>query len=195
MKNYKSYFFFSTKVACIFLNLLVALSSCSKKNYPSEDGYSFKTIDNKPDYANLDFWAAHPWKKDPSDSIPQPLRNSFHPDSSVDVFFIHPTSLTENSNTTWNAGFDDAALNIKTDYSSILYQASVFNESCRVFAPRYRQAHIKAFFVPDSISSPYFDLAYNDIREAFLYYLKYYNKGRPIIIAAHSQGPKHAGRL
>jgi hypothetical protein len=30
---------------------------------------------------------------------------------------------------------------------------------------------------------------------AFLYYLEHYNNGRPVIIASHSQGTTHAGRL
>ena len=40
-----------------------------------------------------------------------------------------------------------------------------------------------------------FDIAYQDVKEAFEYYLKNYNNGRPIIIAGHSQGSKHAQRL
>lgn len=196
MKNYKSYFWGLSKFKYIFLScIMLALVSCSKKNYSSQPAYQFKSVDHKPDYTDLHYWAAHPWKNDPSDSVPRPLRSAFRQDSSVDVFFIHPTTLTSNDDQRWNADIDDAAINAKTDYSSILYQASVFNESCRVFAPRYRQAHIKAFFVPDSVSKPYFDMAYEDIKAAFIHYLKYYNNGRPIIIAAHSQGTKHAGRL
>ena len=39
------------------------------------------------------------------------------------------------------------------------------------------------------------DLAYNDIREAFIHYLENFNQGKPIIIASHSQGTIHAKRL
>ena len=52
--------------------------------------YYFKSNDGKPDYSNLDYWAAHPWKKDPSDSIPTPLKDEIR-DSIADVFFLHPT--------------------------------------------------------------------------------------------------------
>ena len=38
-------------------------------------------------------------------------------------------------------------------------------------------------------------MAYEDVRNAFLYYLNTENKGRPIIIAGHSQGTLHAARL
>jgi hypothetical protein len=40
-----------------------------------------------------------------------------------------------------------------------------------------------------------FDTAYADVKNAFLYFLNNENKGRPLIIAAHSQGTIHAGRL
>jgi Protein of unknown function (DUF3089) len=40
-----------------------------------------------------------------------------------------------------------------------------------------------------------FELAYSDIKKAFIHYLDYYNQGRPIIIASHSQGTTHAKRL
>ncbi len=171
------------------------LVSCSKQNFSSLPTYQFKSADKKPDYADLHYWAAHPWKRDPSDSVPKPLRASYTQDSSVDVFFIHPTTLTAKNDKRWNADIDDATINAKTDYSAILYQASAFNEQCRVFAPRYRQAHIVSFFIPANESVAYFEMAYEDVKTAFEYYLQHYNNGRPIIIASHSQGTKHAGRL
>lgn len=196
MKNYETYFLFRVIAAVFLYSLLISASvSCSKKNFASYPEYQFSSTNKKPDYSILNYWAAHPWKKDPSDSVPKPLRKFYHSDSSVDVFFIYPTSLTSENDYRWNADIDDAQINSKTDYSSILYQASVFNESCRVFAPRYRQAHLKAFFIPDSVSEKYFDTAYQDVKNAFEYYLNHYNNDRPIIIASHSQGTKHAARL
>lgn len=148
-----------------------------------------------PDYVQLNYWAAHPWKKDPSDSIPKPLRND-PIDSIADVFFLYPTSYTNRTGFNSNAGIDDALLNAKTDYSSILYQASVFNQSCRIFSPRYRQAHITNFFINNKDKTDAaFDIAYADIKTAFEYYLTHWNNGRPIIIAGHSQGSKLAETL
>lgn len=153
------------------------------------------SVTNRPDYSRLECWAAHPYKKDPSDSIPEPLRAGTIQDSVVDVFFLHPTTLVSSKDTQWNAAIYDPSLNARTDYTTILYQASVFNE-CRVFAPRYRQAHIRAYFTKDTAAARNaFDLAYEDIRTAFQYYLDHYNQGRPIIIASHSQGTTHAQRL
>ncbi len=170
---------------------------CAPGYSRSVTGYSRSGADTagRPDYSSLDYWAAHPYKHGPSDSVPAPLRADFRKDSSVDVFFIHPTTLTDFAAQEWNADLHDEALNARTDRTTILFQASVFNEY-RVFAPRYRQAHLRAYYTKDSASArSAFDLAYSDVRTAFQYYLDHYNQGRPIIIASHSQGTTHAERL
>ncbi len=115
----------------------------------------------------------------------------------ADVFFLHPTTfIKEIRNSALNADVNDDALNKETDEKTILNQASVFNNCARIFAPRYRQAHLKAYFRPNSDNSKEaFDTAYADLKKAFQYYLDHYNQGRPIIIAAHSQGAMHAIRL
>jgi hypothetical protein len=113
----------------------------------------------------------------------------------VDVFFIHPTTFTNTTDERWNADIDDEVLNSKTDRSTILFQASAFNQ-VRVFSPRYRQANLKAYFTSDTIHAVQaFELAYEDVRNAFQFYLDHYNNGHPIIIASHSQGSTHAIRL
>jgi len=153
-------------------------------------------VPSPPDYSDLYYWAAHPGKWDYSDSIPSFLKNEVR-DTSVDIFFLHPTTYTSNfQNSNMNGDVNDSILNHLTDVRTILYQASVFNGSCRVFAPRYRQAHLKAYFQMNSDQSKKaFDLAYEDLKSAFKYYLDHWNQGRPIIIAAHSQGSMHAVRL
>lgn len=175
---------------------VIAFFSCSKYHTPAVTDYKFKSTTGKPDYSNLNYWASHPWKEDAADNIPSDIRDK-KIDSLADVFFIYPTTYTnETMPTGWNAAIDDSSINKRTDNTTILYQASVFNKHCRVFAPRYRQANIKAFNTEDKENSKKaFDIAYSDIKEAFEYYLKNYNQGRPIIIASHSQGTLHAGRL
>lgn len=150
-----------------------------------------------PDYSNLDNWAAHPWKHDAADSVPRPLLEGYVADSVVDVFFIHPTTyLDEKKPFGWNAPVDNTALNTKTDNTTILYQASVFNKAGRVFAPRYRQAHINVYYTTDTVTAlAALDEAYSDVKAAFEYYMAHYNNGRPVIVASHSQGTTHAKRL
>ncbi len=184
----------------LVLVLVLIFAACSPKFNRYSGNYRFTSAEGAPNYAQLDYWAAHPYKNDPSDSVPKPLRANYRPDSLVDVFFIHPTTYTaEEKKTGWNARTDDAELNAKTDFSPILYQASIFNEVGRVFAPRYRQAHLSAYYPrtkEDTIAAlNAFNLAYSDVKTAFLYFLQNENKGRPIIIASHSQGSTHAQRL
>jgi hypothetical protein len=177
---------------------IILLFSCGSAGYKKHvSDYQFRSANGQPDYNQLDYWAAHPEKKDPSDSVPKPLRTQKQMEKTADVFFIHPTTYTDKPEPfVWNAVIDDAALNAKTDFTSILFQASVFNEQCRVFAPRYRQAHLDAFFTDKKAEAfTAFNIAYADVKKAFEHYLKNENHGRPIILAAHSQGTIHAGRL
>jgi hypothetical protein len=169
--------------------LISVISGCSDKYLKLSKKYSPVSSDGRPNYAELSSWAAHPAKWDPSDSIPKPLR-SVKPDQMVDVFYIHPTTHTSKETAgQLNGDLNDAYLNAKTDYSAMLYQASVFNASARVYAPRYRQGHIQQFYASDTAKARQaFELAYADIRSAFQYYLEKENNSRPIIIAGHSQG-------
>ena len=76
------------------------------------------------------------------------------------------------------------------------YQASAWIDAGNLYVPFYRQAHLRVFnekFKVDGVKA--LDLAYNDIREAFIHYLENFNQGKPIIIASHSQGTIHAKRL
>jgi len=182
----------------IILSILVTVG-CGKKNYMATTDFMGNS-NASPDYANLNSWAAHPYKSDPSDSVPLAIRDAYQPDSTVDVFFIHPTSYTNKLRPQgWNAPLNDIAINQKTDNGTILFQASIFNEVGRVFSPRYRQANLSAYYptnASDSLNAmAAFEIAYQDIKLAFEYYLSNNNNGRPIIIAAHSQGSTHGKRL
>ena len=183
-------------LAILVYTLLLVNFGCSPKNKIINENYRFNNKDQLPDYSNLLYWAAHPWKWDPSDSIPRPFKNDISKDTSVDAFFVHPTTMLDNTDERWNAIIGDSLLNIKTDYTTILYQASVFNRNCRIFSPRYRQAHLRSFYTdnkPEAAKA--LEIAYSDIKKAFEYYLANLNNGRPIIIASHSQGTIHAAKL
>jgi hypothetical protein len=145
-------------------------------------------VSEEPIYSDLFYWAAHPQKKDPSDSVPKALQHEKQ-EILADVFFLHPTTLTSKKQAhIHNASLLDDSINLKTDYSSILYQATAFNKYAQVYAPRYRQAHINNYYVADrAITQQYFEIAYKDIKKAFEYYLQHHNNGKPIIIASHSR--------
>lgn len=177
-----------------YILYLFLLLGCSPAYYAKIQQTNHLITDVEPHYDQLTYWAAHPDKWDPSDSISAVIADKTR-DTSVDVFFLHPTSLTSKFVGDFNASLLNDTLNAKTDYSSILYQASVFNSQQNIYAPRYRQAHIYMYTYPDTVRAmEAFELAYSDVRKAFQYYLNLH-RNKPIIIAAHSQGTQHAKKL
>ncbi len=181
--------------------IILSLAGCAKSNYTTyKSEYEKIDWEDQPNYSQLKNWAAHPAKLDPSDSVPAQILNNHEHKQLADVFFIHPTTYLDPTQPNgWSASLKDIAVNINTDYSTILNQASVFNEVGTVYAPRYRQAHIKSYYPVTKIDTMYalaaFELAYQDVKHAFDYYLAHHNQNKPIIIAAHSQGSTHAQRL
>jgi hypothetical protein len=180
-------FLFLTAIVCCFI-----LPSCARRMKP----FDKNLIPAKPDYTISENWAAHPSKQDSSDLVPDLSLKNIQPNSTVDVFWLHPTSYTSKKSSSWNANIDDKKINLKTDNGSIKYQSTIFNGVANVYAPRYRQATLKAFFVNEKKEKDAklaFEIAYSDTRAAFIQYLKESNK--PFFIASHSQGTLHAERL
>ena len=171
------------------------------KYVPPKLDKSFAILPKPPavDYSLSSSWAALPDRKDMADSLPRKGMIDGQKTARVDVFFVHPTlflSPPEENAFYWNADVNDKQMNEKVDGSSILNQASVFNESCAVYAPRYRQAHISSFFTSDRESGEAaLEMAYQDVKKAFQYFIDNHSNGRPFIIAGHSQGTRHSGKL
>lgn len=175
------------------LSFLLALSACEGK---IEGTFDPELVPAAPNYATHSSWAALPFTADPADQTPDTLSDQ-QASAQADVFFVYPTLYFNDKNDTqWNAPVDDPSFNARVDQSAIQYQASIFNGAGKVYAPRYRQAHLNAYFHEDTLSAQQaFDLAYADVKAAFDYYLEHYNQGRPFIIASHSQGTTHTRRL
>jgi hypothetical protein len=145
-----------------------------------------------PDYTDEKYWYALPWRNDIADTVPKGCPTPENQaEARVDVFYIHPTLYFRGRS--WNADLKNKRTNKKSELS-VQHQATAFNASCKVYAPRYRQAVLKSFFNEKKGKKP-LDLAYQDIKAAFTHYLKHWNKGRPIVIAGHSQGARHAVEL
>ncbi len=177
--------------------LLLRASTILSQSYCIKLHFDTLILPPVPDYSNAASWAALPNKKDYADSTPAGLTDN-QANALADVFYIYPTTYTDKPRDKylWNADIGNKKLKKKTDETSILYQASLFNGSCKVYAPYYRQAHYSAFLTESKLDKKRaLELAYNDVKAAFEYYLKHYNNGRPIVIASHSQGTVHAVRL
>lgn len=183
----------------LLLLTLLLLASCSKGIYVVQGPYGDSPVPPVPDYSRREHWAALPDKADAADSVPlksnlQNLQGS----AMADVFFVHPTIFIDapQNQYRWNGDVNDEQMNHQTQVSTILNQATIFNGSCRVYAPYYRQAHLYSFYTPNQDDGARaLELAYQDVRAAFEYYLKNFNHGRPIVIASHSQGSYHTERL
>jgi hypothetical protein len=174
----------------IFIIIYVISIYCAAKPISN---FSISNTPKQPDYSKEYNWSALPFRKDAADLIPKQEAWIDDAEKKVDVFYIYPTIFTKGN--TWNADIENKKLNKKIDKLPVKYQASIFNQVGRVYAPRYRQAILESYFDTTENKKFAFELAYQDIKEAFEYYLKYYNNGRPIIIASHSQGSTHSKRL
>ncbi len=176
--------------------LLFTLTACA--GVPKLPPTGSFPVPQAPNYAKQENWAALPNRNDQADRTPGKSLRDQQATAKADVFYVHPTIYfkTRKGNLRWNANLQDDKLNEDVDDSAMLNHASIFNAAGRVYAPRYRQAHIKVFY-PEGreVSQQALDTAYTDVLSAFDYYLEHYNEGRPIIIASHSQGTTHAKRL
>lgn len=144
------------------------------------------------DYADIASWAALPETRDAGDVAPAGLSPGDQAQAEVDVFFIYPTVFF--SRDAWNADPRDAGYRQLVSDGPLRSQASLFSGCCRVYSPHYRQMTLGGYvkWSPNSVAAT--ELAYSDVARAFDEFLKR-NKGRPFIIAGHSQGTRLARLL
>ena len=146
----------------------------------------------KPNYSDKDSWAVLP------ENIPDEI-STFNIDKNkkeADVFFIYPTLIDSKNQREWNSDIWNEDIRNDVINRPVKYQASAWLDAGNLYVPYYRQAHIRVFndkFRVDGDKA--LNLAYNDIKEAFTYYLENFNNDKPFIIASHSQGTVHAKRL
>ena len=176
-----------TTLIC-FLQLLNCLPLQAQKTSFQEEEHP-----KSPDYSLETSWSALPFRTDAADVVSKDEQWISDSLKGVDVFYVHPTIYQKGP--LWNAGLDMKKINRKVDKYPVRLQASVFNASCRVYAPRYRQAVVGVFYDRTEDGNRALDFAYQDVKRAFKYFLDNYNQGRPFIIAGHSQGTHHTRRL
>ncbi len=146
-----------------------------------------------PDYADERNWATLPSKPSLTAYVPAGVAGPAK-DPQVDVFFIHPTGYM--SGAEWNSPLDANSQTEENTRWMMANQASVFNGCCAIYAPRYREASIFRYIsAPPDIYKKAGDFAYDDVDRAFTYFLEHYSRGRPFIVASHSQGTEHGFNL
>jgi hypothetical protein len=104
------------------------------------------------------------------------------PKASIDCFYVYPTVSTD---PTPNSDMiaDDAERNV------IRQQFARFASRCRPYAPMYRQitlAGLRAILTGSGTLDH--GVQYDDVRDAWNYYLEHDNRGRGVVLISHSQG-------
>ncbi len=157
-------------IAGIVLTFFIATGVTYCGLQDMKNGYS-----SVPDYSSENYWAyfAEGTGKD------------------VDVFLIAPTVYTGDE---FNMPLTDAAVR-KNFLSALNMERGIYEENARLYAPYYRQAAMKIYYMSVFERSQYLEKAYKDISDAFSWYLENENEGRPIILAGFSQGADMCYRL
>lgn len=172
-----------------YLVLILSIVSC-KSTYETQN-FSSEKHPKAPNYANKNTWAVLPTR------YPEGLKKHASENVSTlkaDIFYVYPTLNTSKKDIRWNVSINDKVQQNKVLTKVVKYQVSPFATSGKIYVPYYRQAHVRAYRGYKGANEA-LDLAYTDVKKAFTYYLKNYNKGRPIILVGHSQGTTHGIRI
>ncbi|MHA6721032.1 DUF3089 domain-containing protein [Sphingomonas sp. RS6] len=176
-------------VAAMFAYRLYGIQLMRQFMVPSTDAVALPPVSSR-DYARAEMWIARPDKPgNPALWTPSGYSPAANPRAAM--FFIHPTSFLDTKR--WNAPLDNRDANARAELF-LRGQASAFNDSAAIWAPRYRQATFGAFLSNKQAAQQALDFAYRDVLAAFDAFLKEVGD-RPIILAGHSQGALHLSRL
>ena len=111
-------------------------------------------------------------------------------DKKVDVFYLYPTAWEKVDKSELNICNIDNPSMVKGANAAFLRQATAFETVGNIYAPYYRQANGEyTLSLPVEEQLKFIGgIPKTDVFAAFDYYLRYYNQGRPFILASHSQG-------
>ncbi len=148
----------------------------------------------KNDYSKGETWLCKPGRKDACDldmtativAANGKLKEEkwqADPKAPIDCFYVYPTvSNDATPNSDMNAGPEERAV--------VKSQLARFGSKCRIYAPLYRQVTLTALRANMSGRPMAADrvLGYNDVLDAWKYYLEHDNQGRGVVLIGHSQG-------
>jgi hypothetical protein len=111
-------------------------------------------------------------------------------DPKIDCFYVYPTVSND------PGGNSDMIPN-REELAVAYVQFARFRAVCRPFAPMYRQITLGALrgFMTGAPIPTDRQMAYDDVRDAWNWYLRNENKGRGVILIGHSQGSGVLRRL
>jgi len=180
--------------------IFTALATClgfagTASAQPAQSSTSTST-QQPNDYADSRSWLCRPGEHDACDAdltatVVRPdgrlSRETWTADANapIDCFYVYPTVSTDPApNSDMIA--DPAELNV------IRQQFARFGSKCRRYAPLYRQVTLAGLrrLLGSGGGGASLDrgLQYDDVRDAWNYYLEHDNKGRGFVLIGHSQG-------
>ncbi|MDO5417972.1 MAG: DUF3089 domain-containing protein [Lachnospiraceae bacterium] len=111
----------------------------------------------------------------------------------ADCFLVCPTVYSARGGSL-NMPLDNPKIN-RAFTGALNMERGIYSDTCRMYAPFYRQAAMDVYDIKGPGEEPYFALAYEDVRAAFSWYLEHENGGRPFVLAGFSQGADMCLRL
>ncbi len=111
----------------------------------------------------------------------------------ADCFLVCPSVYSANGGDYNMPTYDGAAL--ASFKGALNMEKEIYSETCVMYAPVYRQVSLEVYDMPEEEAEEYFEIAYADVRDAFLYYMANENNGRPLVLAGFSQGADMCIRL
>ncbi|MEL7186504.1 MAG: DUF3089 domain-containing protein, partial [Pseudomonadota bacterium] len=144
-----------------------------------------------PDYSLRSNWSGWPDDANPAERLPTGLSSPPQSERLADAFFLHPTTYGGKEH--WVQPMDYEPSRQGTDFGTVSIQASAFNECCRVYAPRFRQANLAAY--SGDHARTIMEIGYKDVKRAFHHFLDTIDPDSPIVLASHSQGSFQMMRL
>lgn len=105
----------------------------------------------------------------------------------VDLFYVVPTCVWDYTDSLGQTRHHMDIFNAEQRAlvnPSIQLAKSVLADSCNFFSPYYRQISMDSWLTLDTaLIEERFKLAYQDVADAFHYYMEHDNQGKPFILA------------
>lgn len=111
----------------------------------------------------------------------------------ADLFLICPTvDMGKNGN--FNMAMDDTKT--KQNFVGALnMERGIYEDALTLYAPYYRQVTFPVYSLDEGKAEQYIQIAYQDVRAAFLAYMEQAEPERPFVLAGFSQGSDMVLRL
>ena len=159
-----------------------------------------QTAPAKNDYAKAEAWLCWPGKA--GDACAVDLTTTVvkangatsveafkaDPKAPIDCFYVYPTVSND-------PGVVSDMIANPEETNVVRAQLARFGSKCRIYAPLYRQFTLTALRagqsgkpMPGSADPGVRAVGYNDVVDAWNYYLAHENKGRGVVLIGHSQG-------